>query len=41
MQRAKRDVDIASAHVIFDYDLSRELSGALSIGAGTSPFAMI
>jgi 3-hydroxy-9,10-secoandrosta-1,3,5(10)-triene-9,17-dione monooxygenase len=41
LQRAKRDVDIASGHVVFDYDLSRELSGAMSIGAGISPLAMI
>jgi 3-hydroxy-9,10-secoandrosta-1,3,5(10)-triene-9,17-dione monooxygenase len=41
LQRAKRDVDIAAGHVVFDYDLSRELSGALSLGAGISPLAMI
>ncbi len=41
LQRAKRDVDIAAGHVVFDYDLSRELSGALSIGAAISPLAMI
>jgi alkylation response protein AidB-like acyl-CoA dehydrogenase len=41
LQRAKRDVDVAAGHVIFDYDLSRELSGALSIGAAISPLAMI
>lgn len=41
LQRAKRDVDIISGHVVFDYDVSRELSGALSIGAEVSPFAMI
>ncbi len=41
LQRAKRDVDVAAGHVVFDYDLSRELSGALSIGAGISPLAMI
>jgi 3-hydroxy-9,10-secoandrosta-1,3,5(10)-triene-9,17-dione monooxygenase len=41
LQRAKRDVDVAAGHVVFDYDLSRELSGALSIGAGISPIAMI
>jgi 3-hydroxy-9,10-secoandrosta-1,3,5(10)-triene-9,17-dione monooxygenase len=41
LQRAKRDVDIAAGHVVFDYDLSRELSGALSIGAGISPLAML
>ena len=41
LQRAKRDVDIVSGHVVFDYDVSRELSGALSIGANVSPIAMI
>ena len=41
LQRAKRDVDIAAGHVVFDYDLSRELSGALSVGARISPLSMI
>ena len=41
LQRAKRDVDIAAGHVVFDYDLSRELAGALAIGAKISPIAMI
>ena len=41
LQRAKRDVDVAAGHVVFDYDLSRELSGALSIGAAISPLSMI
>ncbi len=41
MQRAKRDVDIAAGHVVFDYDTSRELAGALAIGAKISPSAMI
>ncbi|MCV7399142.1 acyl-CoA dehydrogenase family protein [Mycobacterium fragae] len=41
MQRAKRDVDVIAGHVVFDYDLSRELAGALEIGANVSPFAMI
>jgi 3-hydroxy-9,10-secoandrosta-1,3,5(10)-triene-9,17-dione monooxygenase len=41
LQRAKRDVDVISGHVIFDYDVSRELAGALEIGAKVSPFAMI
>ncbi len=40
LQRAKRDVDVISGHVVFDYDVSRELAGALEIGAETSPFAM-
>jgi 3-hydroxy-9,10-secoandrosta-1,3,5(10)-triene-9,17-dione monooxygenase len=41
LQRAKRDVDIAAGHVVFDYDLSRELAGALAIGAKISPISMI
>lgn len=41
LQRAKRDVDIAAGHVVFDYDTSRELAGALAIGAKISSIAMI
>lgn len=41
LQRAKRDVDIAAGHVVSDYDTSRELAGALAIGAKISPIAMI
>lgn len=41
LQRVKRDVDVISGHVVFDYDVSRELAGALEIGAKVSPFAMI
>src|SRR5262249_23761819 len=41
LQRAKRDVDIAAGHVVFDYEMSRELAGALAIGAKTSPIAMV
>jgi 3-hydroxy-9,10-secoandrosta-1,3,5(10)-triene-9,17-dione monooxygenase len=41
LQRAKRDVDVISGHVVFDHDVSRELAGALEIGAKVSPFAMI
>ena len=41
LQRAKRDVDVLSGHVIFDYDTSRELAGALTIGAKIAPTAMI
>ena len=33
--------DVISGHVVFDYDVSRELAGALEIGAKVSPFAMI
>jgi hypothetical protein len=29
LQRAKRDVDVISGHVVFDYNVSRELAGAL------------
>ena len=41
MQRFRRDVDIAAGHVVFDYDVARELAGALAIGATISPIAMI
>ncbi|MEB3023315.1 acyl-CoA dehydrogenase family protein [[Mycobacterium] crassicus] len=41
MQRAKRDVDIICGHVVFDYDVARELSGALEAGVKISPIAMI
>jgi 3-hydroxy-9,10-secoandrosta-1,3,5(10)-triene-9,17-dione monooxygenase len=41
LQRARRDVDIISGHVVFDYDVSRELAGALEIGAKISPIAMV
>jgi 3-hydroxy-9,10-secoandrosta-1,3,5(10)-triene-9,17-dione monooxygenase len=41
MQRAKRDVDVISGHVVFDYDVSRELAGALEIGVPISPIAMV
>lgn len=41
LQRAKRDVDVISGHVVFDYDGGRELAGALEIGASVSPFAMV
>jgi 3-hydroxy-9,10-secoandrosta-1,3,5(10)-triene-9,17-dione monooxygenase len=41
LQRAKRDVDVISGHVVFDYDGSRELAGALEIGAKVSPLAMV
>lgn len=41
LQRAKRDVDVISGHVVFDYDVSRELAGALAIGRKISPVAMV
>ena len=30
LQRIKRDVDVICGHVVFDYDTSRELAGALT-----------
>ncbi len=41
LQRAKRDVDVLSGHVVFDYDTSRELAGALRVGVKIPPTAMI
>jgi len=41
LQRAKRDVDVISGHVVFDYDTARELAGATTIGAAVSSIAMI
>ena len=41
LQRAKRDLDVISGHVVFDYDVSRELAGALEIGVPISPIAMV
>ncbi|EUA10780.1 acyl-CoA dehydrogenase, C-terminal domain protein [Mycobacterium kansasii 732] len=41
LQRARRDVDVLSGHVVFDYDVSRELAGALAIGVKISPIAMV
>ena len=32
LQRIKRDVDVICGHVVFDYDTSRELAGALILG---------
>ena len=32
LQRFKRDVDVLAGHVVFDYDTSRELAGALALG---------
>ena len=32
LQRVKRDVDVLSGHVVFDYDTSRELAGARHVG---------
>ncbi|MEU0497602.1 acyl-CoA dehydrogenase family protein [Mycobacterium sp. NPDC006124] len=41
LQRFKRDVDVISGHVVFDYDTSRELAGALHLGMKVSPTAMV
>lgn len=41
LQRVKRDVDVIAGHVIFDYDTSRELAGALTIGAKIPRTAMV
>lgn len=41
LQRFKRDVDVLSAHVVFDYDTSRELAGALTLGMKVSRTAMV
>ena len=41
LQRYKRDVDMLSGHVVFDYDTSRELAGALALGMKVSPIAMV
>lgn len=41
MQRIKRDVDIICGHVVFDYDVARELAGALEAGVKISPIAMV
>ena len=41
LQRAKRDVDIICGHVVFDYDVARELAGALEAGVKISPISMI
>jgi alkylation response protein AidB-like acyl-CoA dehydrogenase len=41
LQRIKRDVDVISGHVVFDYDTSRELAGALALGASIPRTAMV
>jgi hypothetical protein len=41
LQRIKRDVDIICGHVVFDYDVARELAGALEVGVKVSPISMI
>ncbi|WP_123024176.1 acyl-CoA dehydrogenase family protein [Mycolicibacterium stellerae] len=41
LQRIKRDVDVLAGHVVFDYDTSRELSGALILGLEIPRTAMV
>lgn len=41
MQRLKRDVDVLSGHVVFDYDTARELAGATAIGLKVPRAAML
>jgi len=41
LQRMKRDVDVLAGHVVFDYDTSRELVGALTLGMTVSRTAMV
>jgi 3-hydroxy-9,10-secoandrosta-1,3,5(10)-triene-9,17-dione monooxygenase len=41
LQRIKRDVDVLAGHVVFDYDTSRELAGALILGMQVSRTAMV
>jgi 3-hydroxy-9,10-secoandrosta-1,3,5(10)-triene-9,17-dione monooxygenase len=41
LQRFKRDVDVIAGHVVFDYDTSRELAGALTLGMKIPRTAMV
>lgn len=41
LQRFKRDVDVLAGHVVFDYDTSRELAGALALGMKIPRTSMI
>jgi 3-hydroxy-9,10-secoandrosta-1,3,5(10)-triene-9,17-dione monooxygenase len=41
LQRFKRDVDALAGHVVFDYDTSRELAGALTLGLKIPRTAMV
>jgi len=41
MQRGKRDVDVLAGHVIFDYDASREVAGAVAAGVDLPASAMV
>jgi 3-hydroxy-9,10-secoandrosta-1,3,5(10)-triene-9,17-dione monooxygenase len=40
-QRIKRDVDVICGHVVFDYDTSRELAAALTLGMKVPRTAMV
>ncbi|PRC53101.1 acyl-CoA dehydrogenase, partial [Mycobacterium sp. ITM-2017-0098] len=41
LQRIKRDVDVIGGHVVFDYDTSRGLAGALTTGMTIPRTAMV
>jgi hypothetical protein len=41
LQRFKRDVDVISGRVVFAYDTSRELAGALTLGMKVPRTAMV
>jgi 3-hydroxy-9,10-secoandrosta-1,3,5(10)-triene-9,17-dione monooxygenase len=41
LQRIKRDVDVICGHVVFDYDTSRELAAALTLGMKVPRTAMV
>ena len=41
LQRIKRDVDVIAGHVVFDYDTSQELAGALTMGMPIPRTAMV
>lgn len=41
LQRIERDVDVLAGHVVFDYDTSRELAGALTLGMKVPRTAMV
>jgi 3-hydroxy-9,10-secoandrosta-1,3,5(10)-triene-9,17-dione monooxygenase len=41
LQRIKRDVDVICGHVVFDYDTSRELAAALTLGVKVPRTAMV
>lgn len=41
LQRIKRDVDVLAGHVVFDYDTSRELAGALTLGMDVPRTSMV